>query len=124
VNRTQNATIVPWAVADVTGLALFEEGANCALGRLASQGSQPVATVSLDDYADKYGVVPSFVKMDVEGAEVAVLDGARRILREYHPRLLIELHGAESEAGCRERLQSAGYTSFRLISPGELLASA
>lgn len=37
---------------------------------------------------------PDFVKIDVEGLELEVLAGADHILRECHPDLLIEIHGA------------------------------
>lgn len=45
--------------------------------------------VPLDDY---FGERPNFVKIDVEGAEIDVLKGAQRIMRELRPRMSIELH--------------------------------
>jgi FkbM family methyltransferase len=41
----------------------------------------------------------SFVKMDIEGAEVAVLEAAQDFLREHRPRLVIEPHRTEAGAG-------------------------
>ncbi len=32
------------------------------------------------------------MKIDVEGAEAAVLRGMRRTLREHHPVLIVEIH--------------------------------
>lgn len=40
--------------------------------------SMEVPTVTLDDLADTYGLVPDLVKVDVEGAEALVLAAARR----------------------------------------------
>lgn len=65
-------------------------------------------TRTLDGIAEQ-AFVPDFIKMDVEGAEVAVLRGARRILAERHPSLIIEVHGAEVESECLALLRAQGY---------------
>jgi FkbM family methyltransferase len=39
------------------------------------------------------GFSPDLVKIDVEGGELAVLQGARRLLRQGRTRFLVELHG-------------------------------
>lgn len=48
-----------------------------------------VLTCRLDD--NLAGKV-DHIKLDIEGAELGALKGAQRILREYHPRLVVELH--------------------------------
>lgn len=48
-----------------------------------------VPTVSLDDYFAKR-VPPSMIKIDVEGAELEVLRGAERVLREAAPLIIVE----------------------------------
>ena len=45
--------------------------------------------VPLDDYID---LKPSFLKLDVEGAEVAALRGAQKLLRACKPKIFIEVH--------------------------------
>jgi hypothetical protein len=48
---------------------------------------------------------PDVVKIDVEGAELAVLDGLQRTLDEFPPRVVyVETHGDAQEAAVRERL--------------------
>jgi hypothetical protein len=39
------------------------------------------------------GKAPNFIKIDGEGAELAVLEGARRTLAAARPNLLVEIHG-------------------------------
>jgi FkbM family methyltransferase len=48
-----------------------------------------VPVVALDDYFDEHDKV-TLLKIDVEGAELGVLQGAERILRQYAPLLVFE----------------------------------
>jgi FkbM family methyltransferase len=56
--------------------------------RIATEGTEVMAT-SLDAALSE--VCPTFIKLDVEGAEGAVLDGARETLRRTRPVLAIAL---------------------------------
>lgn len=50
-----------------------------------------VNTTSLDEVCNELGVIPDFVKIDVEGAEFAVLSGATSLAK--HPlRIMVEMH--------------------------------
>jgi FkbM family methyltransferase len=49
-------------------------------------------TVSLDAFCEEFLVQPHILKMDVEGAEYEVLMGAERVIAQFRPKLLIELH--------------------------------
>jgi FkbM family methyltransferase len=54
-----------------------------------------VVTVSLDDWCGNDPQrVPGAIKIDVEGHELAVLRGARKILRTYRPAMVMECHAA------------------------------
>lgn len=47
------------------------------------------AVVKLDDWCEDRGVWPDFVKMDIEGAELAALKGARETIVKRMPRLAV-----------------------------------
>lgn len=66
-----------------------------------------VPTVTLDMLLDKL-LAPSVIKIDVEGAETQVLEGAQRILNEIRPTLYLET-GEESHDECVRILESANY---------------
>jgi FkbM family methyltransferase len=58
-------------------------------------GSHAVACVTLDEYLPQLGVAPTFIKMDIEGAEPAALRGAAAMIRRYRPILAICAYHAQ-----------------------------
>jgi FkbM family methyltransferase len=58
--------------------------------------TQSVEAVTFDEYAARNGIAKiDFVKMDVEGAEAAVLGGMATIIERHKPVLLIEIHQSD-----------------------------
>lgn len=104
------------ALADNDGTALFNSSPNPGWGRLASVSGQPasagesitVTVARLDTIVERDALpLPDVIKIDVEGAEAAVLDGAAGVIRRARPVLLIELHG--TNAAISERLAANNY---------------
>jgi predicted RNA methylase len=60
------------------------------------------------------------LKVDVDRAELAVLEGARRLLAGAHPDVILETHSAELEDACARLLIEAGYAP-RVITPRRIL---
>jgi FkbM family methyltransferase len=50
------------------------------------------ATRTIDTIVELHGLRPTFVKVDVEGAESFVLRGMQRTLQAFRPRLMLEVH--------------------------------
>ena len=82
----------PWAVADSTGEVRFSALGSVSSG-LADDGSVRVHAVALDEI----DVVPSLIKMDVEGFELPALKGASNRLRANLPVLAISLYHHASD---------------------------
>jgi len=79
--------------------------------------------VSLDEFVyTQLNPLPQVVKMDIEGGEVLALPGMRRLLREAHPLILLELHGPDAAQVAWAELATAGYRLFRMDS-GTAIAS-
>jgi hypothetical protein len=61
----------------------------------------------LDEFALRHGY-PQFMKIDVDGMELEVLESAGEILAR-RPALIVETHSLELEQRCRELLLTCGY---------------
>ena len=108
-NRLPNVRIIPAAISCRTEWTAFQEGANCALGHLATNGQQPVATITLDDFVGKYAVAPDVIKIDVEGAEADVLRGGADCLQARHPQIFLSCHSAVLREECLQLATGYGY---------------
>jgi FkbM family methyltransferase len=54
--------------------------------------------ISLDSFCAERGVAPEVIKIDVEGAELGVLRGARDVLRRFQPAIFLSVHPREIAA--------------------------
>jgi FkbM family methyltransferase len=102
VNQLQNVVLESSAISDCNdSLQLIYEGkeqfsATPSVGGYAVEGGREsiqVPTRRLDDYIKTLGREPDFIKIDVEGQELAVLEGAHSTLATVKPILLVEIHG-------------------------------
>lgn len=51
-----------------------------------------VDVVTIDDLCRRLAFVPSHIKIDVEGAEIEAIDGARGVLTGHRPIVFVEIH--------------------------------
>ncbi|WP_334163956.1 FkbM family methyltransferase [Phenylobacterium sp.] len=86
-----------------------------------SVGRVLVPTVTLDSLLEFSR--PAVVKIDVEGAELDVLAGATRVLKEVRPRWFIEV-GRTLRPAATRLLHAEGYTLYNALDLGEPLTEA
>jgi FkbM family methyltransferase len=111
INDLKQVEVIDAAVSDRAGEAAFDNQTNASMGQLNSAGQLKVRTVSLDDLTARGTLpLPDVLKIDVEGAEMAVLEGAKETLEKCHPMIFLATHGAREKELCCERLQSHGYS--------------
>jgi len=79
--------------------------------------SKSVTLVSLDDYVASNSITKiDFIKIDVEGHEAKLIDGALGSIEKFLPKLLIEMN--PSSIDCQniiEKLENLGYKSEMLV---------
>jgi FkbM family methyltransferase len=108
VNRLPNVVVEEAAVADREGRQAFRFGSGSGTGALGGDGDITVRTVTLDS-ALAGRVHPSLIKIDAEGAEARVLEGARNILDTARPTIILSTHGAEVHRDCVRFLERLAY---------------
>jgi len=117
-NHFQQATVEQKAVWSESSTVSFERvdvntSPDRGLGHVSNGGSTTAQTitveaVSLDEYATKH-TAPDFVKCDVEGAEVAVFQGAAKLLEKRRPILLVETHSDKNHRALTRTLSDFAY---------------
>jgi len=111
-NGADNLALLCAAASNCSGTISFSDGMN---GRIGPGQIRP--SYSVDDLAMKFGA-PDVVKIDVEGHESRVLEGAKATLAAK-PDWYVEVHsglGLEASGGSPEEIvklfQDAGYTLY------------
>jgi FkbM family methyltransferase len=51
-----------------------------------------IETIALDTFSRQTGLIPDLIKIDTEGAELLVCEGAKHLLTHNHPALIIATH--------------------------------
>ena len=116
LNGLGNVTLFQVAVAEKRGMTGFRISESNAMGKLSDNAENYlVPTVCLDDLLIDCGLpVPDLIKMDVEGAESLVLEGATKLLGYRKTILFVALHGDDQWRKCKHILETAGYELFLL----------
>jgi len=57
--------------------------------------------ISIDAYAKEHGLQPQVIKIDVEGAELGVLEGAEKTIASARPLIILSVHPREIELAGR-----------------------
>lgn len=86
--KIKEGVLFPCGIAGKTKLQNFTlAGGSSAIGQ---NGDEVVQCIALDDVLKNFA--PTFIKMDIEGAEYEALEGAQKMIRKYRPDLAISVY--------------------------------
>jgi len=124
-NQLSQAMVLQMALSDNSGQARFGGGSGSGTGRLCDGGAYDVTVRRLDDVAAQLQLAPTHLKIDVEGAELAVLRGGEQTIRRCMPTIFLSTHPGivkTVHADCCDLLTRWGY-DLQPILGGELARS-
>jgi FkbM family methyltransferase len=107
-NGARNVSVLPMALSDAPGEAAFG-GAGSSIAFRLGEGPETVKVATLERLVSEGGLPrPNVLKIDVEGAEAAVLRGMGALLGGDQA-LLISTHGRGLYEQCRRLLGERGF---------------
>lgn len=113
LNSVQNVDLLSVAVGAKDGDANFDDEGDPVGFRLAATGKTRVKQRSIDSLVESKELPPPrYLKVDVEGGELQVLEGASNTVKNYRPDILIETHNRfvpGVHEACTNWLRSHGY---------------
>ena len=133
-NDIRNVTVMDCALTDQVGevVEFYEmsdvSGMNGLVNNRRGMRAIEVNTVTIDQVVDKFKLRPDLIKIDIEGAELLCLKGARETLRVHQPTIVLSVHPRQMEEmgfsilALESLLNEAGYC-FRNLTSGNLAES-
>ena len=83
-----------------------------------------IAATTLDEYIKRGNKAPTTIKIDVEGGEYDVVMGGLNLIKEYKPRIIMEVWAGEMGRKYSDKavkkLQELGYKAFLLKNGGDV----
>ena len=116
--QLSNVTVAQVAVSDSNGVASFNSDGSLgsaltlALSRPSTHSTTEVRTVTLEKACAEFGV-PSYAKIDAEGAEIEILGGAKTFLQSHQIHFVLDTShmrdGHMTNAAVENILNGCGY---------------
>jgi FkbM family methyltransferase len=116
LSNTENFKLTPLALWDSCMDLLFTSGGSVGSGSGISAVAEGrvVSATSLDNFAARESLTRvDIIKLDIEGAEMNALNGARRIIRRDHPTLAISLYHHRTHLYLLPLLIHSMYSGYR-----------
>ena len=127
LNGFENTTVIQKGLSDKTGSATLDLGRGVGSASITNDygggNTVTIETTNIDTEVANLNIDRlDFIKLDIEGAELMALHGARETIDKYHPTICMEISvgsGSDQEIKAHEHLLGLGYEAFEFVN-GEL----
>lgn len=125
LNGFKNFEIMETGVSDKKGVAEFyidESSYNSSLhvGILETNVLNRKETISLDSLDNLFGDLneaPACIKIDVEGHEIQVIEGANNLIEKWHPPMIVEVNtNSNNYTAFKDQMKRFGYSLYQIHS--------
>lgn len=133
LHKMENVTLVKAALSSSTGTAHFvmDGTMGAGLADFIEHGTPKqtveVQTLSLKDAAERYGT-PTYIKLDIEGAELDMVKGGLEFLKQHPIQFAIEtnhiVNGELTSGPMEELMTQAGYKAWSSTEHGQMFTWA
>lgn len=83
--------------------------------------SEEINTITIDTFVNQSGIIPTLIKMDVEGAELEATQGALTTLKEYSPKCVIGAYHTPQAMGKIKMLINNNLANWQIVQKQENL---
>ena len=122
MNKCNNVEIIEAAVSSKSEKSFFIQRENTFTGYLSKdiEGIE-IETISIDDLINKSSLpIPHIIKIDVEGAELEVLKGAKDLIATKKPTIFLSVHTKDIRKKCHQFLKMNTY-NLEASTEGDLM---
>jgi FkbM family methyltransferase len=116
----RNIEVIAKACADKAGTRTFDQKEEMNLSSFADEGNISVPVTTVDDWCEARGIRPSFIKIDAEGFDEAVLRGSAATLRKVRPLVMFEANTKIEHAHIAGWLKTRDYVVHQIQHDGTL----
>jgi FkbM family methyltransferase len=116
LNQAHAVQPVPLAVTAASTTVSLSQGRTSGMHHISRSGeafSVVANGIDLDSFCNSNEVTPSLLLVDVEGNESDVLEGARAVLSQHRPNIILEHHGHQEKI--EAMLREIPYGNIRTI---------
>jgi len=112
LNDFTNVIVEKVALSNECGNEQFESTEHGKLGRGIDEPMIDITHLTIDEYVSQMNVKKlDFIKIDTDGYEVKIFDGARKTLEKFHPTMIVEFRPSLAQ-GIIDILLEYGYYFF------------
>ncbi len=117
INNFVGVTLYEVAVGEEEKTVLFDTSFGSATGKVSEEGRLEVKQVSIDKMFERGEIpLPTFIKIDVEGAEMEVLKGMKNVISLARPKIIIATHNDECHKYVIDFINDLRYT-IKILNP-------
>jgi len=119
-NDFPNLEFIPKACGAKSGIVHFQQRQMLDTSGISESGDIEVEVTTVDDWCAQRGVRPSFLKIDAEGFDESVIDGAMSTLSRDRPFVMFEANVRSEFARIQLKLRAVGYVVKQITPKGVL----